>query len=426
LFVCVHLYPTLFSEEEESMSNRVLLVMALVTVLAALLPLTVAAQEAVYPPHKGIRSDAPRYGVHGPYWVGTTTIAAQTDLHPTHAVLWYPAFNPDGLEEANAYPFDYWPPRQLTVSGHAFQEAAPDTTQAPYPLVIFAHGWTASPYTTVFLCEHLASQGFVVMAIEYADNSGTENTATFEFGFYTRPRDVTWQIDYAATLNAVGGPTKGMIDLERVAVVGYSLGGETALAIAGGRLDLSGLEPICSGYPAYQWMCTDIDQQGLARLAGLDEVPQGMRPSWSDSRVDSMVALSPWVLGLSADSLHEITIPAMVVVGSADSSVIPEFEFYKSLAYDSLGSAMKSFVVFENGDHLLWHNTCQDWPWLMDDNPESICHDLVWDMDRAHDLLNHFVTAFLLATLNNEPGAVGALKPSAPRFPGITLERTGF
>jgi hypothetical protein len=126
------------------MSNRVLLVMALVTVLAALLPLTVAAQEAVHPPHKGIRSDAPRYGVHGPYWVGTTTIAAQTDLHPTHVVLWYPALNPDGLEETTAYPFDYWPPRELTISGHALQDASPDTTQGPYPLVIFAHGWTAS------------------------------------------------------------------------------------------------------------------------------------------------------------------------------------------------------------------------------------------------------------------------------------------
>jgi hypothetical protein len=132
------------------------------------------------------------------------------------------------------------------------------------------------------------------------------------------------------------------------------------------------------------------------------------------------------VLGLSADSLKEITTPAMVVVGSADSVVVPEFEFYKSLAYDSLGSATKSFVVFENGDHLLWHNTCRDWPWLLEDNPESICHDLVWDMDRAHDLLNHFVTAFLLATLNDEPGAAAALAPAAASFPGITYELTGF
>jgi predicted dienelactone hydrolase len=408
------------------MSRRVLFVLALVTMLAALLPLTAAAQEEVHPPHKGIRSDAPRYGVHGPYWVGTMTIAAQTELHPTHMVLWYPALNPDGLEETIAYPFDYWPPRKLTVSGHALQEAAPDTTQGPYPLVIFAHGWNASPYSTVFLCEHLASQGFVVMAIEYADNSGTENMVTWESSLYTRPRDVTWQIDYAATLDTAGGLMEGMIDLDRVAVVGYSMGGETALAIAGGRLDLSGLNDVCSTYPAFRWMCTYIDQRELARVTGLDEVPQGMWPSWSDPRVDSIVALSPWVLGLSADSLKEITIPAMVVVGSGDTVVIPEFDLYKSLAYDSLGSATKAFVVFENGDHLLWHNTCRDWPWLLEDNPESICHDLIWDMDRAHDLLNHFVTAFLLATLNNEPGAVGALKPSAPLFPGITCERAGF
>ena len=101
------------------MSKRIMFVMALITVLGAVLPLTVAAQEGEKPPHVGIRSDAPRYGVHGPYWIGTTTLTAQTDLHPTHVVLWYPVLNPDGLEEANSYPFDYWPPRRLTVSGHA-------------------------------------------------------------------------------------------------------------------------------------------------------------------------------------------------------------------------------------------------------------------------------------------------------------------
>jgi predicted dienelactone hydrolase len=97
----------------------------------------------------------------------------------------------------------------------------------------------------------------------------------------------------AVTLNAAGGLMEGMIDLDRVAVVGYSLGGETALAIAGGRLDLSGLKSVCSTYPSFQWMCTYINQRDLAHLAGLDEVPQGIWPSWSDPRVDSIVALSP-------------------------------------------------------------------------------------------------------------------------------------
>jgi hypothetical protein len=54
------------------------------------------------------------------------------------------------------------------------------------------------------------------------------------------------------------------------------------------------------------------------------------------------------------------------------------------------------------------------------------CSDSVWDMDRAHDLINHFTTAFLLATLKDDAEAAAALAPDAVSFPGITYEAQGF
>ena len=49
--------------------------------------------------------------------------------------------------------------------------------------------------------------------------------------------------------------------------------------------------------------------------------------------------------------------------------------------------------------------------WLVDLGLFWGCSDPVWDMDRAHDLINHFATAFFLATLKDDAEAAAALAP---------------
>ncbi len=44
----------------------------------------------------------------------------------------------------------------------------------------------------------------------------------------------------------------------------------------------------------------------------------------------------------------------------------------------------------------------------------------------AHDLVNHFVVAFLLNQLKGDLDAAAALAPEAVSFPGITYEAQGF
>ena len=47
-------------------------------------------------------------------------------------------------------------------------------------------------------------------------------------------------------------------------------------------------------------------------------------------------------------------------------------------------------------------------------------------MQRAHDLTNHFVTAFLLTMLKGDREAAKALAPENVTFTGIKYETTGF
>ena len=43
-----------------------------------------------------------------------------------------------------------------------------------------------------------------------------------------------------------------------------------------------------------------------------------------------------------------------------------------------------------------------------------------------HDLINHFVAAFLLAELKGDPEAAKALAPENVTFPSIQYEETGY
>lgn len=47
-------------------------------------------------------------------------------------------------------------------------------------------------------------------------------------------------------------------------------------------------------------------------------------------------------------------------------------------------------------------------------------------MDRAHNLINYFTTAFLLGVLKRDKDAHAALAPDAVSFPGITYQAQGF
>ena len=411
-------------------SLGLLILIGLLLVLIA----PVAAQEAPTPEPVGLRPDAPTYAVHGPYWVGTMGFEAETDSHPTLVQIWYPALNPTGEPEFIALMTG---PGGLPIYGHALLDADLDSQAAPYPFVIVAHGLGGGNAAYLYLCEHLASQGFVVMAINYADSGNFDPPGDPLFALFTRPKDVSWQIDYAEQLNAdATSQLHGMIDVDHIAVVGHSFGGYTALVAGGAVLDMASATSWCQQYPDFalppvtgggtlqERFCDRAAE--LAELAGLQSAPEELWPSWADARIDTIVAMAPWTPFFGSESAKGITVPTMEMFGSADQTVFTELPLYQSQAYDTISSTTKSLVVFEQGDHSIYNGDCSSFPWAADFGMFAICSDPVWDMPRAHDLISHFTTAFLLDTLKGDKDAAAALAPDAISFPGIEYQAQGF
>lgn len=378
---------------------------ALMLLVAALI-LPTQAQE---------RFDAPAYAFRGDYAVGTMEITLEDAERPLNVTVWYPADAVPGEEPLVSYAAT----ALLRLPGNAYRDAQPLRDTAPYPLIIFSHGSGSTRSLTLFYTEHLASQGFIVMAADHPGNNvdARLNSATdFALSYAQRPRDVLRQIDYAAdVLNAEGGFFEGLIDMENVGVSGHSFGGWTALSVAGGRINFPALREFCQQFPD-DGTCFMLDEEeNVAAARGYDSVPDAPWEAISDERIDAVVALAPWngpVLELS-----QVTAPTLIIVGSGDTVTIPERDAYTM--YDALESP-KALMTLQLANHYVFVDQCS--PLLVQLDFEYACTDPVWDMARAHDLTNHAATAFFLVTLKGDEAAAAALDPAAVDFPGVTYE----
>jgi CubicO group peptidase (beta-lactamase class C family) len=373
------------------------------------------------------RPDAPHYGARGPYSVGVRDFVIDAPERRIPVTVWYPALNPEGAEESVTYTMDFMadPAAGFPTGGRALRDAEPDGSGGPYPLVLYSHGAWCFPAIAGFFTEHLASHGFVVMAPVHEDNWGTIFESTWRSEI-SRPQDMKRVLDFAEESTAPGGELDGLIDMENVAVTGQSFGGATALEMGGARLNLAEWqETFCVDFPEDE-DCEAYPPhfEEMAALAGLDAVPEGLWPDWSDPRIDVVLATAPGVSMLGGGGLEGMNRPFMLLMGTGDNWVGPAHEYRQT--YATLPGPDKSRVLFENADHTIFGNACPAYPGMVDAGFYFNCSDLVWDMNRAHDLTNHFAAAFLLAKLKGDADAAAALAPENVAFPGIQYETTGY
>jgi len=119
-----------------------------------------------------------------------------------------------------------WYPASGAPTPSATSRAPPDRSDGPYPLIVFAHGFAATPGTYAALLSRWASAGYVVVApalpllngdapggASHADY-GTPNIADLDFALSEALR----------RSNAPGDALHGLVDPTRVAVAGHSDG----------------------------------------------------------------------------------------------------------------------------------------------------------------------------------------------------------
>lgn len=149
--------------------------------------------------------------------------------------LWYPTVATGPL----SYDFDsaVWVGTQVVKDA----EAAPGR----FPLVVLSHGMYGNSYNQAWLAGALAKRGYFVAAIDHPGTSTWSRDPDQTRQLWERPGDVSRVIDYAVNRHELSQK----IDQDRIFMAGHSLGGFTALALAGGRYDATGLKLFCDDTP---------------------------------------------------------------------------------------------------------------------------------------------------------------------------------
>jgi len=109
----------------------------------------------------------------------------------------------------------------------------PGSGSGPFPLVVFGHGFTATPATYARLLDAWARAGYVVAAPLFPVENAHAPGGPDESDLINEPTDISFVISQLLAANArPTSPLHGLINPAQVAVAGQSDGAEAALAAA--------------------------------------------------------------------------------------------------------------------------------------------------------------------------------------------------
>ena len=232
---------------------------------------------------------------------------------PITVGVWYPT-------DAPAAPMD------LGIGAQTVARGAP-LVGDHLPLVVISHGNGGFFGGHADTAQALAESGFVVAALTHTgDNYADQSRAT---DMANRPRQLSVLIGYMLTAS----PMKAAIDRERVGAFGFSSGGFTVLAAAGGEPDLRKIAPHCVAHPDF------YDCKLLAQHPQSDEA---LKSVWThDARIKAVVSAAP-ALGYALD-VSRVTVPVQLW-RAAEDQVLPD-PFYASTVRANLPKAPDYHVV---------------------------------------------------------------------------------
>ncbi len=239
-----------------------------------------------------------------------------------------------------------------TAFGPYTMDVSPEASiiDGQFPLIIISHGNGGSHLVYRTISTHLAKNGYIVAMLEHYGNNRNNNALenTIE-NLVNRPRHISLTID--AILSGRFGKC---ILSNRIAVIGHSMGGYTALALAGGiprtregqKIEVSSdprIQAIVLMAPGAGWFMNSLTEVTVPILMLIAE-HDPITPSWNaDVVLNSVPDKSQVTVQMIKNAGHfsflspfPVTMKSAKFLPSTDPEGFDREEFHKQLPKDIL------------------------------------------------------------------------------------------
>jgi predicted dienelactone hydrolase len=345
----------------------------------------------------------PELAEKGMYDVGVKTIeitnpaqfnpATQTSEDRQLTVeVWYPT-NGNTKSKKTSYEDETRSGIKFSIQADAFRDAPvyKAENENKFPLVVISHGYTGYRTIMYYLAEHLASNGYVVAAIDHTDSTNAEvdmKNSPFSGFFSTllnRSRDQQFTLNhFTSSQNFVSAS----IDKNKAGLIGYSMGGFGAVNTIGGCYNFT---------PATASTFTGLkDPEQVQKVMSLlNSCSGGQYQNVSvDKKWQAAVALAPWGGQhnlFKQEAMAKVTTPILYIGGSLDD--VSGYDGIKSL-YEKTGSKNKYLLTYQNARHNIAPHPAPAASKVSEIDIGHY-HDSAWDSVVFNNTNKHFTLAMM-------------------------------
>jgi len=235
------------------------------------------------------------------------------------------------------------------VGASAVRDAPPSAGE--HPLVVLSHGYRGNWSNQIWLASSLAHKGYIVAAINHPGTTTHDRSPQAAAQLWLRPVDLRRAIDWVMTQPEKFGPVAS----GGIAVVGHSLGGWTALEIAGARFDPDRFAHDCKAHPQLA-SCTVY---GKINPASTSESKAALAADLRDKRVTAVVTLDLGLSrGLTDESLAVLPVPTLVIAAGVPSHDLPA-ELESANLAKRLPAASSRYVEISDATHFSFLPVCK-------------------------------------------------------------------
>jgi predicted dienelactone hydrolase len=184
-------------------------------------------------------------------------------------------------------------------------------------LIVLSHGSGGTSMSHWQTASYFARHGYVVLTIVHRDDNAFISTGSSTLAVW-RSRPKEWSAALDALLASRYAP---FVDRERIAAVGFSAGGYTALAVGGARPSSLALDDYCLVHTENDVLCVPygpVRRFGI-RVARQIRIRQESLEASDDPRVRAIVAMAPPGAALfTAQGLQGLKVPTLLMQGDHD------------------------------------------------------------------------------------------------------------